>query len=38
MNMLTGYIEQDKGTIEINGYDMVKKPKKAKREIGYMQN
>lgn len=36
MNMLTGYIEQTSGTIIIDGYDMLKKPKKAKREIGYM--
>ena len=36
MNMLTGFIEQTSGTITIDGYDMLKKPKKAKREIGYM--
>lgn len=36
MNMITGYIEQTEGSIIINGYDMLKKPKKAKREIGYM--
>ena len=36
MNMLTGYIEQTSGTIIVDGYDMLKKPKKAKREIGYM--
>ena len=36
MNMLTGFIEQTEGTIIIDNYDMLKKPKKAKREIGYM--
>ena len=36
MNMITGLIESTKGDIEINGYDVSKKPKKAKREIGYM--
>ena len=36
MNMLTGFIEQTTGTITIDGYDMIKKPKKAKKEIGYM--
>jgi ABC-2 type transport system ATP-binding protein len=36
MNMITGFIEQTKGEIIVDGYDMLKKPKKAKREIGYM--
>ena len=36
MNMLTGFIEQTDGEIIINGFDMLKKPKKAKKEIGYM--
>ena len=36
MNMLTGYIEQTGGDIIINGYNMLKKPKKAKKDIGYM--
>ena len=36
MNMLTGFIEQTSGTIIIDNYDMLKKPKKAKKEIGYM--
>ena len=36
MNMLTGFIEQTEGEIIIDGYNMLKKPKKAKREIGYM--
>ena len=36
MNMITGYIEQTDGEILINGIDMLKKSKKAKRDIGYM--
>lgn len=36
MNMITGYIEPTEGKIEINGYDISKKPKKAKSQIGYM--
>lgn len=36
MNMITGFIESTSGTIEINGYDVSKKAKKAKKEIGYM--
>lgn len=36
MNMITGFIEQTDGEIEIDGYNMLKRPKKAKKEIGYM--
>lgn len=36
MNMITGYIEPTEGKIEINGYDISKKPQKAKSQIGYM--
>ena len=36
MNMITGYIEPTEGTIVIDGYDISKKPRKAKRDIGYM--
>ena len=36
MNIITGFIEQTEGEIIIDGYDMLKKPKKAKKEIGYM--
>ncbi len=36
MNMITGYIEPSKGKIIVNGYDVSKSPKKAKRQIGYM--
>lgn len=36
MNMITGFIEPTKGNIIVNGYDISKKAKKAKRQIGYM--
>ena len=36
MTMITGYIEPTDGTIIVNGYDIVKQAKKAKKEIGYM--
>ena len=36
MNMITGFIEPTNGTIEVNGYDIMKKTKKAKMQIGYM--
>ncbi len=36
MNMITGFIEPTKGQIIINGNDISKKPRKAKKEIGYM--
>lgn len=36
MNMITGFIEPTDGTIEVNGYDIMKKTKKAKKQIGYM--
>ena len=36
MNMITGYIEPTEGEILVNGYDISKKPKKAKAQIGYM--
>lgn len=36
MNMITGYIEPTEGEILINGYDISRKPKKAKSQIGYM--
>ena len=31
MNMITGFIEPSKGKIIVNGYDISKSPKKAKR-------
>jgi len=36
MNMITGFIEPTEGEIIINGYDILKKSKKAKQQIGYM--
>ena len=36
MNILTGYIEQTYGEVTIEGYNTLKKPKKAKMQIGYM--
>lgn len=36
MNVMTGFIEQTEGEIIINGFDTLKKPKKAKEQIGYM--
>lgn len=36
MNMITGFIEQNSGEIIIDGYDILKKAKKAKKQIGYM--
>ena len=36
MNILTGYIEQTSGEVTIEGYNTLKKPKKAKKQIGYM--
>ena len=36
MSIITGYIEPNSGHVEINGYNVSKKARKAKREIGYM--
>lgn len=36
MNMITGFTEMTEGQIIINGYDISKKPQKAKKQIGYM--
>jgi ABC-2 type transport system ATP-binding protein len=36
MNIITGCIEATEGNVEINGYDINRKPRKAKKEIGYM--
>lgn len=36
MNMITGFIEPTEGQIIVNGYDISKKPRKAKKQIGYM--
>jgi len=36
MNMITGFIEPTTGQIIVGGYDVDKKPKKVKAQIGYM--
>ena len=36
MNMITGFIEPTSGRIIVDGYDISKRPKKAKKQIGYM--
>lgn len=36
MNMITGFIEPTEGEIIIGGYDILRKPNKAKAMIGYM--
>jgi ABC-2 type transport system ATP-binding protein len=36
MNIMTGYIAATGGSVRINGYDILKEPKKAKRCIGYL--
>ena len=36
MNMITGFIEPTEGSIVVNGYDVLKKPIQAKKQIGYM--
>ena len=36
MNTITGFIEQTDGEVIVNGYDTVKKAKRARSQIGYM--
>lgn len=36
MNMITGFIEPTSGQILVGGFDVDKKPKKVKKQIGYM--
>lgn len=36
MNMITGYIDPTQGQIIVNGIDVRKRPRKAKKQIGYM--
>lgn len=36
MNMITGFIEPTSGQIMVGGYDVDRKPKKVKAQIGYM--
>lgn len=36
MNIMTGYIGATSGTVEINGFDIMDEPEKAKKNIGYL--
>ena len=36
MNIITGFIEPTEGQVLIDGYNISKKPNKAKEQIGYM--
>ncbi len=36
MNILTGYLCANEGTVEINGHDIFNEPEKAKSQIGYL--
>lgn len=36
MNVMTGYIAANSGTVKINGYDILKESEKAKQCIGYL--
>ncbi|MCQ2450649.1 MAG: ABC transporter ATP-binding protein [Clostridia bacterium] len=36
MNILTGYLSMTKGSVSIDGYDIVDYPEKAKKKIGYL--
>ena len=36
MNIVTGYIGADSGTVKINGYDIFEQPEEAKKCIGYL--
>lgn len=36
MNIMTGYIGATSGKVEINGYDIMEEPEKAKKNIGYL--
>lgn len=36
MNIITGYISATSGTAKINGFDILKNPREAKKSIGYL--
>lgn len=36
MNIITGYISSDSGTVTIDGYDILEEPSEAKKRIGYL--
>ncbi len=36
MNIITGYLASNEGTVVINGHDILEEPEEAKRCIGYL--
>lgn len=36
MNIITGYLSSSAGTVTIDGYDILDRPKEAKKKIGYL--
>ncbi|MCR5092532.1 MAG: ABC transporter ATP-binding protein [Lachnospiraceae bacterium] len=36
MNIMTGYIAANEGTVLVNGVDIIRKPEAAKKQIGYL--
>ncbi len=36
MNMITGYLSPTSGTVRVDGFDILKHPREAKRHIGYL--
>jgi len=36
LNIITGYLSSDKGTVIIDGYDILENPKEARSRIGYL--
>ena len=36
LNMITGVLKQDSGTIQINGYDTLENPLESKNEFGFV--
>lgn len=36
MNIITGYLAASSGTVTINGFDVLKEPEEAKKNIGYL--
>ena len=36
MNIITGYLAATKGSVTVNGYDILKKPEEFKKSVGYL--
>lgn len=36
MNIITGYIPANEGTVKVSGYDIMEQPKEVKKRIGYL--